>query len=554
MHYLPARRILVILITAVILLSASCRRMPTDDQIEDAVKGEVVAKNAPKYVTEGRKRSQRVWTMLQRFYVKREFKPAWVSDHNLSIEEFVGALCRADQEGLNPGNYNINALGRLHSAGYTKDGLQDEERAKRLAQLDVALTYAFLTYGNHLTNGYARPQWDTRADTIRMDDQLQKALSEGTLREVLTELLPAHEQYRKLKEVLAAYRRLAESGGWPAIKDPNDSTTLARRLAASGDLQTAEETAPENIVSAIKKFQARHGLAASGKVDGSTMNALNVPLEQRIRQLEINLERWRWLPTQLGDRYIMVNVPAFELQAVENGRVALRMPVVVGQEYKPTPLFSQKMTYIVLNPSWNVPAQIAKDEILPVLMTDSSYLERNRMEVVSTETREVVESSEIDWESVDPEDFPYRIRQQPGEENSLGRIKFMFPNQFDVYLHDTPAQDLFKKRRRDFSHGCVRVSKPFELAAWVLEGKDDWNPDALQQATMTDEEKTIKLDHPLPVYILYWTSWVEDNGTVSFREDLYEQDKKMLSTLPPQTRGSPEARRSCQSILEKVED
>jgi len=528
--------------------------MPSDTEIEEAVKTEVVAGNAPPYITEGRKRSKRVWATLQQFYVKRQYQPAWVGNDDLSIEELVGTLCRADQEGLNPNNYSMNTLARLHAASYEKEDLKKEERGKRLAQLDIALTYAFFTYGAHLTNGYARPQWDTRKDSIRMDEQLQKALAEGSIREALAQLLPAHDQYRKLKQALAKYRQLAASGGWSVIEDARDRANLARRLQASGDLDSSQAGNPDSLIAATKRFQTRHGLAETGKVDGPTLSALNVPLERRIRQLEINLERWRWLPTKLGDRYIMVNVPAFELQAIENGRVALRMPVVVGQEYKPTPLFSHNMTYIVLNPSWNIPETIAKDEILPALMSDPDYLSRNNIDVVSTENKETVDGTEIDWESVDPEDFPYRLRQQPGEENSLGRIKFMFPNEFSVYLHDTPAQALFNKRRRDFSHGCVRVSKPFELADWVLQDKPEWTPETIQEAALTDEERSIKLSKPLPVYILYWTSWVEDDGKVSFREDVYDQDRKLLSIVPSQTRISPETEKCCRSILEKVED
>ncbi len=555
MKYRFARRVLGFLSIALILFAASCRQMPSDIQIEEAIKQEVVAGNPPKYITEGRKRSKRVWTTLQRFYVKREYRPAWVSGDNLSIEELVGAFCRADQEGLDPGNYSLSLLSRLHTGGYETDDLEDEEGAKRLAQLDLALTYALVTYGAHLTNGYARPQWDTSQDSIRMDDQLQKALDSGTIREALAELLPSHEQYQRLKQALADYRRLQSRGGWPSVKDARDLANLQLRLAATGNLHSSDVDNPESLAAAIKKFQSRHGLTPSGKVDGLTLSALNVPLESRIRQIEINLERWRWLPKTLGDRYIMVNVPAFELQAVEEGKTALRMPVVVGQEYKPTPLFSQKMKYLVLNPSWNIPESITKEEILPALMTDPAYLSRNGIEVVSMETKEVVDVAEIDWESLDPEeDFPYRLRQQPGEDNSLGKIKFIFPNEFDVYLHDTPAQQLFHRRKRDFSHGCVRVSKPYELAAWVLEGKSEWNPDSLREAATTNEEKTIKLPKPMPVYILYWTCWVEENGTVSFREDLYDQDKKMFSIMPPQTSGSAEAQKHCRSLLERVED
>jgi len=244
----------------------------------------------------------------------------------------------------------------------------------------------------------------------------------------------------------------------------------------------------------------------------------------------------------------------FELNAFEDGKLVMKMPVVVGKEFKPTPLFSDRMTYIVLNPNWNVPASIAKEEVLPRVQTDPEYLTRNDLEVLPPEGNEVVDASSIEWTSLDPETLEYRFRQKPGDGNSLGRIKSMFPNQFDVYLHDTPAEQLFKRTRRDLSHGCVRVSRPLDLAAWLLEDSPEWTRDKLadkisDNIEQTEEElteETIKLPSPLRVYILYWTAWVQDDKTVSFRDDVYDEDKRLLRSLPPQVARSGEARRVCE--------
>jgi murein L,D-transpeptidase YcbB/YkuD len=251
-------------------------------------------------------------------------------------------------------------------------------------------------------------------------------------------------------------------------------------------------------------------------VDEETLAELNVPVQDRIRQLQVNMERWRWLPGSFGDRYILVNVPEFRLDLVEGGKTAYTMRVVVGKDQSRTPAFSDKMTYLELNPAWNIPDTIAREEILPKLASDPGYLARNNMEVIP--------------------DTDGRLRQRPGPDNPLGKIKFMFPNEYDIYLHDTPADHLFSRTERDFSHGCIRLEKPLELANILLKGDPEWTPEALQAAIDSGEQKTISLDRPLPVHILYWTAWVEKDGSVQFRKDIYghdEQLEKALADEPP---------------------
>jgi len=500
--------------------------------------------------------------MLQRFYSEREYKPLWTGDQHLSVQDVVSYLCRADEEGLNPGNYHLNAIRRGYESAYEKTELDRGKRAVRTAELELTVTYALMTYGSHLRNGYARPKWDVdRRDPAQVDDVLLKVSNPEQLKQTLASLLPRHAQYQELKQALRQYREIAERGGWAPLNRDSTTGELANRLLDTGDVQPPARGAaigPRELLSGLKHFQRRHGLTETGKLDPATLAAMNVSVQDRVHQIEINLERWRWLPQDLGRRYILVNVPAFELNGFEDDKLAITMPVVVGKEFKPTPLFSDRMTYFVLNPSWNLPDSIVKEEVLPRLQTDPDYLTRNEIEVLPPEGNEAVDASSIEWMSVDSDNLEYRFRQKPGDENSLGRIKFMFPNQFDVYLHDTPNEQLFKRTKRDFSHGCVRVSRPVDLAEWILKDSPDWTREKLAEK-ITDNveqtgedltEETIKIPRPLPVYILYWTAWVQDDKTVSFRDDLYDEDKRLLRAMPAQVAKSGEAKRVCQQIFE----
>ena len=253
-----------------------------------------------------------------------------------------------------------------------------------------------------------------------------------------------------------------------------------------------------------------------------------MPVEVRIEQLTLNMERWRWLPESLGDRHILVNVPTYQLDVYENGQVVLPMRVVAGKKDNPTPIFMDKMENVVFSPYWNVPPSIARNETIPAAMRDPGYLDRNNMEVVKG--RHVVDPWSVSWSAVAAGN--YTIRQRPGEKNALGHVKFLFPNQFDVYLHDTPAESLFARTDRSFSHGCVRIEKPEELAEYVLRSQPEWTRERIRAAMFGGVEKWVTLKEPLPVYILYMTAWVDPDGAVQFREDIYGHDQKQQKLLP----------------------
>jgi L,D-transpeptidase YcbB len=305
---------------------------------------------------------------------------------------------------------------------------------------------------------------------------------------------------------------------------------LAARLAASGDYRGAipsgAATYSPELQEAVKVFQRRHGLTDDGAIGPEVVAALNVPLDARIDSIALNMERWRWLPRDLGDRYILVNIPEMRLDVYEGNAVPLSMRVVVGKPDAQTPIFNDEMTYIVFSPYWNVPPSIAEGETLPAIMSDPNFLARNNMEIVDS-SGNVVDPGSVDLN--DPK--AYRFRQRPGTDNSLGLVKFMFPNQFNVYLHDTPADSLFDRAARSFSHGCVRVEDPVALAQYVLRDQPEWTRERIAEAMHSDEEETVRLKSPIPVYLGYWTARVRPDNTVQFRKDVYDIDGRLAGKL-----------------------
>ncbi len=268
-------------------------------------------------------------------------------------------------------------------------------------------------------------------------------------------------------------------------------------------------------------------------VGPATLQALNVPAGIRARQLALNMERWRWLSQELGRRHVMVNIAGFWLEVIEDRQTILDMRVIVGRSYRRTPVFSDQISYLVLNPYWNVPQSIAVNDILPQLKRDPAYLSKQHMKLFNgwgTDAR-IVDPSAVNWSKITATSFPYRIRQEPGPNNALGMVKFMFPNKFSVYLHDTPARELFARSLRTFSSGCIRVEKPVELAAYLLQDQPGWTAEEIKKRSGQTQEQTVRLTRSVPVHLLYWTSWVDDAGPVQFREDVYGRDLLLSNAL-----------------------
>jgi murein L,D-transpeptidase YcbB/YkuD len=491
-----------------VFLLTGCRQEVMPPQVATIIRSSVEAETLPASIKSQKERA-RAWEEMRHFYQKRQYQPAWsgIDGPGAHAEELVRAIGTLPADGLNPVQYQNARLASLIKAVKEDKSLESPEAQRRLADLDVELTYVYLTLAANESIGRVQPEtlrihWDSQPRNVDLDARLEKALQDqADLGASLHSLAPPSPGYARLRDALARYRQIAVTaggGGWPTVSKDNPAT-LQARLAASGDPTLAH-------------FQKRHGLEPTGKLDDDTLAELNVPVGDRIRQIELNMERWRWLPGSLGNRYIYVNVPEFRMELIDNGRKAIDMAVVVGKQQSQTPVFSDRMTYLELNPEWNIPTNIANDEIFPKLASNPGYLASHNMEIV------------------DGEGGP-RIRQLPGPDNPLGQIKFMFPNEYDVYLHDTPADHLFSRTERDFSHGCIRLERPVQLAEYLLKDDPDWRGTRLRDAIVSGEQKTVKLPRPIPVHILYFTAWVEDDGTLQFRKDVYGHDAKLAAAL-----------------------
>ncbi len=491
--------------------------------------------------------------LVLRFYERRGFNAAWSVKRGLRDEalQLADALEAAPREGLEPGDAQadqVRARIELLSSGREAPGRGPEPR--ELAETDILLTRSFLKHAMHLHSGLIDParlpsDWHLnprRADLVTV---LEQALVTRDVAGALAGLAPAHPGYAALRSLLERYREIDRAGGWRGVPpgrplrrgSAGERVRLLRtRLAAEGDLDRSlagGETFDAALVAAVRRFQARHGLEPTGVVGERDRVELDVPVQARIRQITLNLERWRWLPAGLGERHLLVNIPGFTLEARESDRVVLAMRVVVGRELSRTPMFSDSITYLVFNPVWELPPEIAKNEVLPAIQKDPEYLAKNHLRLFERHGRgsREVAPAKVDWQKVTPEEFGFAVKQDPGPENSIGHVKFMCPNQFAVYLHDTPAGHLFSATQRDYSHGCVRVERPLELALYLLRGKAGWDSARIVAAFDTLQNKVVQLPEPVPVHLLYWTTWVDDQGVAQFRRDVYAVDSLLTDAL-----------------------
>ena len=520
---------------------------PRQSALETGIRQIVVAKARPAYVTPDRD-GTRLWKLTRTFYERREFVPAWIEDRSPTpqLDSLLQAIHSADRDGLEPELYSAGLLEERKAAAssgfLTRRGFNPQEAVA----MDVWLTWLYMKFASDLADGIADlaqadPAW--KIDTKLFDplSHLQQALRDNRVAESLFDLAPTNPDYRSLLRALKEYREQAARGGWPRVPSgmklkPGQSSTLvpslAARLAVTGDFTSALPSANElsaynpELQEAVKRFQRRHGLADDGVVGPTVVAEMNVPIEDRIRQIELNMERWRWLPRDLGDPHILVNIPEMRLDVWDHGSNALSMRVVVGKTDTPTPIFSDRMTYVVFAPFWNVPSDIAKKETLPSVLNDPGFLTRTNREVVDASGR-TVRASDIDLSEPDK----YRFRQRHGTSNALGLVKFMFPNQFNVYLHDTPADSLFSRASRSFSHGCVRVEQPEKLAEYVLRDQPEWTPERINEAMHGAEERVVKLKAAIPVYLGYWTARVTPERVIQFRKDVYGIDGRQSARV-----------------------
>ncbi|MDX1644460.1 MAG: L,D-transpeptidase family protein [Thermoanaerobaculia bacterium] len=483
---------------------------------------------------------------LPEFYERVVYRPLWVAEAGPlpRAGELVEAIRSAARDGVAPGDYHLGAIEEILAR------LPSAPDAGALTDLELLLTDAFLVAAAHLVSGRVDPvTFDPEWIAVRREADLvallERAVTTSSPAAELAQLLPEQPGYFALRDALETYRSLAAAGGWPSVVEgpklepgARDSRVVAlrRRLEVTDDGIEAESEEPlydAALEAAVKRFQERHGLAPDGVVGPRTLAALNAPASERVTQIELNLERWRWLPQDLGRRYVVVNIAGFELESVEQGSVSSTHRVAVGRSYRRTPVFSDAIRYLVLNPFWEVPTKLAVQDKLPEIRKDPAYLERQGFVVLQGwgESQRRVDPATLYWTALGRGNFPYRLRQDPGPLNALGRVKFMFPNRFNVYLHDTPGREVFASFERDVSSGCIRVERPLELAEWLLAGAERWDRAAIDRAVATGRETVVPLAEPVPVHLLYWTAWVDADGTVQFRRDIYGRDALLATAL-----------------------
>ncbi len=474
----------------------------------------------------------------QRFYEGRDFRAAWSGNEGLlpRASEAAAVIHDAGRDGLRASDYAPPALRFLLDAD-------------SLAELDLRLTRAALAYAADLVNGRVDPPrvdtlWSAAAaHRIDLPAWLAAGVEGDSVGPVLESLAPPQGGYAALRAVLARYRDIVARGGWArlprAALAPGDRgpvvAALRARLAVEGDLGAARadgDAFDATLQAALQQFQRRHGLDADGMAGPATLAALNVPAAERVRQIELNLERWRWLPRALGARYVVVNSAAFELEAVQGGSSVMTMRAIVGRPDWPTPIVGGRITGVLFGPVWNIPRAIAVQEVLPQAQGDSGYLRREGIHVFRDSAGPVeIDPATVDWSQVSETTFAFQLRQEPGRANPLGGVKFVSANRFDAYIHDTPVRALFGQRVRTFSHGCVRVERAAELAELLLHDPSRWPLDSIRAAMARPEERWVALAEAVPVYLGYWTAWVEADGTVEFRDDVYEWDARLAEAL-----------------------
>jgi len=485
--------------------------------------------------------------VLPRIYERRTFRPLWTDGRN--VDDLLAAITASYDEGLDPGDYHFAEL--RHALGMESGG-RGPQSANERADLDLLLTDAYVRLELHLRFGKVDPvavdaTWDflrDRAATAMTDEvtRMIAAVETTSVAELLAAARPTHAAYAPMKLELARLRRIEEAGGWPAVPagptlhsgdfDPR-VTLIRQRLSISGELMAPPagdaNLYDEDLAEAVRSFQREHGLVPDGVTGPRTIEALAAPPRHWIDQLRVNLERARWMRSRF-ENGVIVDIAGFDARYVRNGEVLWQARAMVGKPYRSTPVLSAKIRTLVLNPTWTVPPTILENDVLPEVRRDPSYLERKQLRVLD-KSGNVVDPAAIDWSAYSAATLPYTLRQGPGPENPLGRIKFLFPNPHLVYLHDTPSRSLFQRADRAASSGCIRVDRPLELAALLIEGTANWSRERIEETIASGRTQAITIARPVPIYLLYWTVGLTADGKIRFKKDVYDRDRAVLTTL-----------------------
>ncbi len=470
---------------------------------------------------------------IREVYLTNNFDPYWLDTKK--INEFLSIIEKCQDEGLNPEDYHLSDIYEL----------KERDSGENNANLDIILTDAFLLFTSHILSGKTNPVTiDPEWHVIKTDKNPVKYMYQiktKNITEIISEILPKNKNYEALKNKLKLYREYGEKEikvripkGQilkPGMEDHRimlirESLTLTKDYTF--ERKSNYDYYDDTLKTAVINFQKRHGLEALGTIGDQTIEVLNMPFSERIKSIEVNLERLRWLPQELPNYYCMVNIVNYELEVVENNVIARTHKVIVGKPFRKTPVFSSTMQYIVFNPTWTVPPTILKNDLIPEIIKNKEYLTRKKIDVYNS-FGEKLNPDSIDWKSKIV--YSYTYRQEPGKDNALGLVKFVFPNKFNVYLHDTPGKELFNKTERAFSSGCIRVQQPLELAEYLLKDQKGYSLQELRKITETAKTQTVILCGKPEVYLLYLTTWVDDNSQINFRKDIYERDDRLYKAL-----------------------
>jgi len=482
--------------------------------------------------------------VLPEFYENRDFEPAWTERHK--VQNLLKAIRGIQADGLYPWDYHLAEIERLLVERADGEGGDTHS----LADLDMLLTDAILRLAYHMLFGKVDPEgldpnWNLSAEIDGLEPAagLEKALGSPNLYNFIEEFKPDQRLYLRLKDALVSYLGIADMGGWREVplgkvlkKGEKDERiqALRKRLYPTGDLEDLGNERSDlfdgDIEEAVNRFQVRHGLSADGVVGPRTLEAMNVPVTDRIDQIRVNLERTRWVMQDVTERFVVVNIAGFMTYYVDEGEIQWEGRSQVGKTYRKTPVFKADMKYLVFNPTWTVPPTILAKDVLPAVQKDVSYLERKNMSVLDRSGK-TVNPEGIDWPKYSAKNFPYVFRQEPGPNNALGLVKFIFPNEHFVFLHDTPSKSLFNRDARTFSSGCIRVENPFELAELLLADRPEWTGEKIAAVVEGEKTQTVHLTEPIPVLLLYWTAFPGKAGICNFREDVYDRDPAVLDAL-----------------------
>ncbi len=484
----------------------------------------------------------RIAEVLRAFYTDRDLAPVWVTEAGPGprVAAAIDVLAAAEDDGLDPADYDLEAIRKLASAA----------AAASLAPLEIGLSRALLRFLSDLAGGRA-----ARVTAAADGESLREAIDEAQLitgaveAEDLTAFVagarPQSARYAALRQALAEYRRIAAEGGWDPIRSgpplrlgsiATRVPDLRRRLTLTGDLRPSSRGLSalydQALAAAVRRAQQRYGLDPDGVVGPETLEVLNVPVAERVSQLALNLERLRWMPADLGETFVHVNLAGPSLRLVEAGEPRLELRIAVGRPYRGTPAFSQALTSVVFSPDWTVPPSIFEAELLPVLRKDPGYLARNGFTVFSdwSEEAKALDPLAIDWSTVDGAALTFKLRQAPGPGNPLGRISFLFPNDFGLCLHDTPINAAFEVDGPGFDLGCIRVESPQRLAEALLAGTSDWSRESIAEVLNEGTPTAVGLPDPVPIHITYMTAWTEGKA-IQFRDDLFGRDAKLAAAL-----------------------